>query len=323
MVRRPSITASVARAFGPRDSSASTGRSPAATRLSQRGVRSSFHQRRPPAERSRSRAGERVGGGAEPEVRRVVPVLAVVARLVVAAAREVGDLVRGVARVREEAVRDLEESGLLALGHLGQLAALRGDAEARARVDRELIAGDVARLERDGRRQLAPPRLRRLAGQAEDEVDGDGVEACGLRGLDRGPRLLRAVAAAEEAERVVGEGLHAEGEGAHPEAPPGGAGVGRHVLGVGLEEDPGVGRERQVRAAGGDDAREVLRRQLRRGARRRSTRCRRAAGLPTRARREATSATRCSTKRLRAGTPAFSTEKSQYGQIAEQNGTWR
>jgi len=26
---------------------------------------------------------------------------------------------------------------------------------------------------------------------------------------------------------------------------------------------------------------------------------------------------------LRAGTPAFSTEKSQYGQIAEQNGTWR
>jgi hypothetical protein len=37
----------------------------------------------------------------------------------------------------------------------------------------------------------------------------------------------------------------------------------------------------------------------------------------------ATSATRCSTKRLRAGTPAFSTEKSQYGQIAEQNGTWR
>ena len=36
-----------------------------------------------------------------------------------------------------------------------------------------------------------------------------------------------------------------------------------------------------------------------------------------------TSATRCSTKRLRAETPAFSTEKSQYGQIAEQNGTWR
>ncbi len=35
----------------------------------------------------------------------------------------------------------------------------------------------------------------------------------------------------------------------------------------------------------------------------------------------ATSATRCSTKRFRAWTPAFSTEKSQYGQIAEQNGT--
>ena len=74
----------------------------------------------------------------------------------------------------------------------------------------------------------------------------------------------RAVAAAEEAQGVVGEGLHPEGEGSHPEAPPGGAGVGRHVLGVGLQEDPGRGRrEREVRAAGVEHAREVLGRQQR------------------------------------------------------------
>ena len=72
------------------------------------------------------------------------------------------------------------------------------------------------------------------------------------------------VTAAEEAERVVGEGLDAERESAHPQPAPRGAGVGRHVLGVDLEEDPGVGRDRQVLAAGGDDAREVLRRQQRR-----------------------------------------------------------
>ena len=46
-------------------------------------------------------------------------------------------------------------------------------------------------------------------------------------------------------------------------------------------------------------------------------------GSPHAGAARATSATRCSTKRLRAGTPAFSTEKSQYGQTAEQNGTWR
>ena len=66
---------------------------------------------------------QRVRRRAEPEVGRVVPVLAVVARLVVAAAREVRDLVRGAARVGEDAVGELEERGLLALGHLGQLAA--------------------------------------------------------------------------------------------------------------------------------------------------------------------------------------------------------
>ena len=52
---------------------------------------------------------------AETEVRRVVPVLEVVPRLVGRAAREVGDLVRRPARVREEAVRELEERRLVAL----------------------------------------------------------------------------------------------------------------------------------------------------------------------------------------------------------------
>ena len=219
-------------------------------------------------------------------------------------------------------MRDLEERGLLALGHLGQLAALRGDAEARARVDRELIAGDVAGLERGGRRQLAPPRLRRLAGQAEDEVDRDGVEAGGLRGLDRGPRLLRAVTAAEEAERVVGEGLDAERESAHPQPAPRGARVGRHVLGVDLEEDPGVGRDRQVLAAGGDDAREVLGRQLRGGP---AAEVHRVEGPRFRplARGEGRLGDQVLDEALPGGTPAFRTEKSQYGQIAEQNGTWR
>ena len=97
------------------------------------------------------RGGERVRRRAETEVRRVVPVLAVVPRLVGRAAREVGDLVRRPARVREEAVRELEERRLVVLGKLRELAVLRLHPEPRARVDRQLIAGQVL-----GRR--APPR---------------------------------------------------------------------------------------------------------------------------------------------------------------------
>ena len=59
------------------------------------------------------RRRERVGRRAEAEIRRVVPVLAVVARLVGRAAREVGDLVRRPAGIRQEAVSQLEERGLL------------------------------------------------------------------------------------------------------------------------------------------------------------------------------------------------------------------
>ncbi len=219
----------------------------------------------PTAGRRRSvRGGERVRRRAETEVRRVVPVLAIVPRLVGRAAREVGDFVRWPARIREEAVRDLEERRLLFLGKLRELAVLCLHAEPRARVDRQLIAGQVLRLQRDSRGQVEPPVLHGLAPQAEDEIDRHRVEAGGQGRIDCGPRLSSAVTAAEETQRLVREGLDPERQGAGAEGPPIGAGFRCHVLGVGLEEDPGRGgRECEVRAARVKHARELFRRQLR------------------------------------------------------------
>ncbi len=106
------------------------------------------------------------------------------------------------ASARKRCVRS-KRSACSSVGELGELAPGGAHPEPRARVDGELVARQVPRRQGHGRRQLAPPGLRGLAGQAEDEVDRDGVEARGLCGLDRGPRLLRVVAAAEEAQGVV------------------------------------------------------------------------------------------------------------------------
>ena len=105
-------------------------------------------------------------------------------------AREVGDLVGGPARVREKAVREVEELGLV-VGR-GARRARPGRRAPRTRVRGwigELVAREVPRRQRHGRLQIAPPGLRGLAGQAEDEVDRDGVEAGRVGGLDGGPRL--------------------------------------------------------------------------------------------------------------------------------------
>src|SRR4029450_6398714 len=105
---------------------------------------------------------------------------------------------------------ELEELRLLILGKLRELAVLRQHPEPRARVDRELIARQVLRLQGNGRGQVEPPVLRGLPPQAEDEVDRHRVEARAERRLDRGARLSPAVTAAEEAQRLVREGLHPE-----------------------------------------------------------------------------------------------------------------
>ncbi len=161
-------------------------------------------------------------------------------------------------------------------------------AEPRARVDRELIARQVPRPERHGRRQLAPPGLRGLAGQAEDEVDRDGVEACGLRGFDRGPRLRPR----RDGGRGSGERRRRRtaprGRGFAPRAParrrtrrasrPRGWPPGRSRAPA--PRTPGARGTRPARARGPRAA-------AARAFPRRSTPCRRAAGLPTRARRGA------------------------------------
>ena len=63
---------------------------------------------------------------------------------------------------------------------------------------RELITGDVVRLERDRVFQGAPPDLERLLRQSVDEIDRDRFETCFAGDLEAAPRLLRSMAAAEK-----------------------------------------------------------------------------------------------------------------------------
>ena len=93
----------------------------------------------------------------------------------------------------------------------------------------------------------------------------DTVSKPAARAVSTAARACRrAVTAAEETQGLVREGLHPERQRAHAERPPRGAGLRCHVLGVGLEEDPRRGRrEREVRAARVEHARELLGRQLR------------------------------------------------------------
>src|SRR6266536_4752600 len=102
-------------------------------------------------------------------------------------------------------MRELEERRLVVLGKLREPAMLRLHPEPSARMDRELIARQMLRLQGDSRGQLELPVLRRLPAHTEDEIDRDGVEARGQGGFDRGRRLSAGVTPAEETQRLVRE----------------------------------------------------------------------------------------------------------------------
>ena len=118
----------------------------------------------------------------------------------------------------------MREEEELRLGLLGQLAHRplgQPESERRPLVKRELIAGDVVRLERDGLLQGALPDLERLARQAVDQIDRDRIEARRAGGLHAAPRLLGSMPAAQEFQGVRVERLDPEREEADAEIPPG------------------------------------------------------------------------------------------------------
>ena len=126
--------------------------------------------------------------------------------------------------------------------------------------------------------------------------------------------------------RASSERTGVEGTGTHTEGPPRGAGLpGSRPSGLASRNTPtapGVANARCARHAW--RAPELFRRQLRgRFCPRRSSRCRKARGHASSGAARATSSTRRSTKRSRAGEAGAVAEKSQYGQMAEQKGAWR
>ena len=117
-----------------------------------------------------------------------------------------------------------------------QLAASVAGVEGGAGLDGELIGREVAACMGEGAPQLVPPVGEALAGPGIDQVEGEAREYA-RRHRHRRQRLARRMAAAEEPERGVVQGLHAE---AHPVDPGLAIGFQPRRLdrgGVGLECD--------------------------------------------------------------------------------------
>ena len=193
-------------------------------------------------------ATEGVGGSAHAQIGRAVPVAAVVARAAAWAA-EVGNFV-----LLKPCLRGPLEQGLIVRQHhllVGREQASLGHL---AMQDGALLNGEgVCRKVADGQGrellQVGLPAGEGLAGEAIDEVEADVAEACfgsGLHGLER---LLGAVAAVEQVQVVVEEGLHPDAEAVEEMHPDESLKKGRReVLGVGLKGD--LLQLREVETAG-------------------------------------------------------------------------
>ncbi len=196
----------------------------------------------------------------------MVPVLLVVARAVLRRAGEVRDLVGRVAVIAEKFVGEQEDLPLRLLRELAHLPLCETEPERRPLVKRELIAGDMVRMERDGLLKSLFPDLERLAGQAIDQIDRNRVEPRRAGGLHALARLRRRMPASQEFQSVRVEGLNPQGEKADVESPPGLYTLGVDILGIRLERDPCAVLDRKVFAGGSKDARDIVRRESGRSA---------------------------------------------------------
>ena len=108
----------------------------------------------------------------------------------------------------------------------------------------------MAHGQRQGLADVLLPLLQRLAGQSVDEVDAQVVDAGALQMVYGLLHLPGAVAAVEESQHPVVEGLHSHAHAVDAQRFKG-LGVGRrYVVGVGLQRHLGIGAEAPCRGDG-------------------------------------------------------------------------
>src|SRR5690606_21330180 len=128
-------------------------------------------------------------------------------------------------------------------------------AELRARLDRELVAGEVTEAEiREGEGLLARV-LRALVGQPEDEIGRHARDAGRERAFDRRPRAGGVVQPAEEHELIAPERLRADREPMHPGVDEGAGALGVERRRVALRGDLDVVADVEALAEGPEHAR--------------------------------------------------------------------
>src|SRR5207248_10558375 len=108
--------------------------------------------------------------------------------------------------------------------------------KARARFDRQLVEGEVARAQAQRLRQRCRPAVLRVAGHRVDQVEADAAEIP-LRGFKRAEPLARIVGAAEEGERLAVEALQPERESIDPRRGEIGKARRLYRVGIRLERD--------------------------------------------------------------------------------------
>src|SRR4029078_2891230 len=108
--------------------------------------------------------------------------------------------------------------------------------ETRARLDRQLVEGEVPGAEREGLCEGRRPAVFAVAGQRVNEVEADAPKAP-LRNLQRCKALARRVRPAEESERLVVEALKPERQAVDPGMSEIGEAIGFDRIWVGFERD--------------------------------------------------------------------------------------
>ena len=141
-----------------------------------------------------------------------------------------------------------EISGLEVIVGEDDLSLLAERCEGGVRLDGELVAGEVVRMEGESRPQCVQPDGKGIsgrAGKAVDEIDAEIVEARVTGHSDRFQRLPGLMAAAQEGERLVVEGLAADVQTVHAGAAQRREESCGDVAGVDLDGDLGIGRDRE------------------------------------------------------------------------------
>ena len=185
----------------------------------------------------------------------------------------VDEIVTGHGRRSAGVVRDLvgriSVYGQYMLGHVVKVRAagiIGGDqgapahrpVEGGARLDGQLIGGDVVGIEGERLLQGCRPRARRLVRQGIDQVEGQLREQAPRQPGGAG-RLLRPVIAAQQLQGPVLQALHPERQAGDSSVGEGGEVLRLRIRGIGLETDLDRLRRRPETAAKGDQPGHVRR----------------------------------------------------------------